>query len=101
MARLEAEGTYDPAVVERAMAEKIRVSVERDEAWMTRFSEQVIGPADRCPICGQVHADIDQAEACPTHGHRLEPVLATEGGRVGWWLSCPVRGCEDGRWLES
>jgi hypothetical protein len=59
--------------------------------------EAMIGKADRCPICWQVHSEIDQSEACPTHGHRLEPDLID--GR--WWLSCPVRSCKDGRWLDD
>lgn len=52
--------------------------------------------ADTCPVCGEVHRDIPDTEACPTHGHRLIP------GRIGdrWWLSCPTRSCKDGRWME-
>jgi hypothetical protein len=52
--------------------------------------------ADQCPICGEVHMAIPQSEACPTHGHRLSPIIRDDR----WWLWCPGRGCTDGRWLE-
>ena len=68
---------------------------------MTQPPFTQIPRADACPICGDVHAEVPQDEACPTHGHRLEawPVVEDQGP-ARWRLECPTKGCQEGRLLE-